>query len=274
IVTVPAQSFCAPARAWVMAAARFMPGVCAVLVSSSLPFTTRTPSCRQSVFLVIASSIASAEASASSRTLPFLAHRRVGFACEPRRAGRRGLGRIGEPPQRPDRHRADQRRRIVEQRTDLGEEVRRAAIADGDEDVAQEAVAADALYRRAREALPEGGIVEPGELRQERRRGRIAGRKAGLARRPREFVPGADGEAIVAAVDAVADQRAQRGVDMPLVLYGERGDAASRVEAIGRGKGRCRAGIEAAPAGAAMIGLSGIRRQLQGEIDLAEKEPG
>ena len=40
---MPAQSFSAPVRACVMAAARFMPGVCAVLVSSSVPFTTRTP---------------------------------------------------------------------------------------------------------------------------------------------------------------------------------------------------------------------------------------
>ena len=35
IVTVPAHSFCAPAVAVVIAAARFMPGVCGVLVSSS-----------------------------------------------------------------------------------------------------------------------------------------------------------------------------------------------------------------------------------------------
>src|SRR6267378_8210118 len=44
MTTVPAQSFSAPARAWVMAAARFMPGVCGVLTSSSLEWTTRTPS--------------------------------------------------------------------------------------------------------------------------------------------------------------------------------------------------------------------------------------
>src|SRR5262247_845423 len=45
ITTVPAQSFSAPARAWVMAAARFMPGVCGVLMSSSFECTTRTPWC-------------------------------------------------------------------------------------------------------------------------------------------------------------------------------------------------------------------------------------
>src|ERR1700704_1911888 len=44
MTTVPAQSFSAPARAWVMAAARFMPGVWAGLMSSSSAVTTRTPS--------------------------------------------------------------------------------------------------------------------------------------------------------------------------------------------------------------------------------------
>src|SRR5712691_6093809 len=44
MTTVPAHSFSAPARACVIAAARFMPGVCAVLTSSSFACTTRTPS--------------------------------------------------------------------------------------------------------------------------------------------------------------------------------------------------------------------------------------
>jgi hypothetical protein len=48
IVTVPAQSFCAPVLAAVMAAARFMPGVCGVLVSRELPGMTRTPEFFQS----------------------------------------------------------------------------------------------------------------------------------------------------------------------------------------------------------------------------------
>src|SRR5689334_6852633 len=46
ITTVPAQSFSAPARAAVIAAARFIPGVCGVLMSSSPACTTRTP-CRR-----------------------------------------------------------------------------------------------------------------------------------------------------------------------------------------------------------------------------------
>src|SRR5687768_11156976 len=44
ITTVPAHSFSAPARACVIAAARFIPGVCGVLMSSSFECTTRTPS--------------------------------------------------------------------------------------------------------------------------------------------------------------------------------------------------------------------------------------
>src|SRR6185295_17871920 len=41
--TVPAQIFCAPTRAKLIAAARFIPGVCGVLVSSWSPGMTLTP---------------------------------------------------------------------------------------------------------------------------------------------------------------------------------------------------------------------------------------
>src|ERR1700733_13228398 len=47
--TVPAQIFCAPTRAKLIAAARFMPGVCGVLVSSWSPGITLTPCSFQSV---------------------------------------------------------------------------------------------------------------------------------------------------------------------------------------------------------------------------------
>src|SRR3954468_8764653 len=49
MTTVPAHSFSAPARAAVIAAARFMPGVCGVLGSSSSAWTTQTPFRRQSM---------------------------------------------------------------------------------------------------------------------------------------------------------------------------------------------------------------------------------
>ena len=49
MVTVPAHSFSAPARARSMAAARDMPGVCAVLGSSVSPGMTLTPWVFQSI---------------------------------------------------------------------------------------------------------------------------------------------------------------------------------------------------------------------------------
>src|ERR687898_2307100 len=48
MTTVPAHSFSAPARAAVIAAARFIPGVWGVFTSSSSACTTRTPRRRQS----------------------------------------------------------------------------------------------------------------------------------------------------------------------------------------------------------------------------------
>src|SRR5262249_3098577 len=45
MLTVPAQSLCAPARARSIAALRSMPGVCGVFGSSEWPAITRTPSC-------------------------------------------------------------------------------------------------------------------------------------------------------------------------------------------------------------------------------------
>src|SRR6516164_5057042 len=43
---------------------------------------------------------------------------------------------------------------------------------------------------------------------------------------------------------------------------------------MGRGEGRRRAGIEAAPAGTAMVGLRTIRLESQAQINLPEEQPG
>src|ERR1700736_4302344 len=48
MITVPAHSFCDPTRAQFIAAARNIPGVCAVLLSRRSLLMTRTPSLRQS----------------------------------------------------------------------------------------------------------------------------------------------------------------------------------------------------------------------------------
>src|SRR6185312_17181056 len=87
-------------------------------------------------------------------------------------------------------------------------------------------------------------------------------------------VPGADREAIVAAIDAVAHGHAEFLGDMALVLDGEIGDAAPRIEPVGRRKGLCRADIETVAAAAAMILFRRIGGEIERREDLAEEEPG
>src|ERR1700738_4019748 len=57
-----------------------------------------------------------------------------------------------------------------------------------------------------------------------------------------ETVPGADGETIVAAIDAVAEFLAQFMRNRSAMLDGEVGDAACRVQSVGRREGVGRAG--------------------------------
>ena len=149
-----------------------------------------------------------------------------------------------------------------------------ARVADGDQHVPEEPVAADALDRRRRESLPEGRLVERREIGKARRDAIGARLQLRLARRLRELVPRADGEAIVAAVDAVADGLAELARDRALVLDGEIGDAAARIELVRRRKRVGRADVEAGAAGAAGIGLGRVRRQRHPGDDRAEEQPG
>ena len=119
----------------------------------------------------------------------------------------------------------------------------------------------------------EGGVVERAPVGQLRRTQGLARGKLGLAAGLRELVPRTDGEAVVAAIDAVAHRRAQLARDRALVLDGEVGDAAPRIEPIGRGEGRGRADVEAGAAGAAMVRSRRVRRQVERGEDRAEKQP-
>ena len=88
-----------------------------------------------------------------------------------------------------------------------------------------------ASSRRASSAsLRRHEIVARGELR--------------LARGFGKFVPRADREAIVAAIDAIADGFAEFARDMSLMLDGEIGNAAARIELIGRREGLGRTDVE------------------------------
>ena len=59
----------------------------------------------------------------------------------------------------------------------------------------------------------------------------------------------------------------------PVMLDRQIGNAAPRIEPVGRRKGRRRADVEAGPAGAAMVGLRRVRRQLERGEDRAEEQP-
>ena len=106
-------------------------------------------------------------------------------------------------------------------------------------------------------------VVEPRQLGEIRRAQVVARGEFCLVAGLRELVPRADREAIVAAIDAVADGFAKFARDRSLVLDGEIGNAAPRIELVGRGKRRGRADVEAGPARAAMIGVGLIARQIE-----------
>ena len=87
-----------------------------------------------------------------------------------------------------------------------------------------------------------------------------------------ELVPGTDELAIVAAVDAVADQGAQLHRNWPAVLDGEIGDTAPGVQLIGRNDGLGGANIDAAGATAAVrrAGLRGGQRKIHEDFTQEE----
>ena len=181
----------------------------------------------------------SATAGSASRLRLRFAHRRRPIRRKPR--------------QRPHRHGAHERRGVGKTLLDLRHETLIPGIAGGDQHIAQEPVAPGAFDRRAAEAGAKGRIVERQQLGERRivapgPRGELC-----LARALREFVPRAHGETVVAAEDAVAHGLAELDRDMSLVLDGEVGDAGPRIELIGRDERACRAHVEAASAGAAMI---------------------
>jgi hypothetical protein len=140
--------------------------------------------------------------------------------------------------------------------------------------IAHETVAADALDGRARESFPKARIVERGELGKTRSGERRAGCEGHLARALRKLVPRTDRETIVATIDAIAHGGAKFARDVALVLDGEIGNAAPRIEHIRRGERARGTDIHAAPAGAAMIGRRRVRRQRKRREQRAQKEPG
>ena len=88
-----------------------------------------------------------------------------------------------------------------------------------------------------------------------------------------KLVPRADREAVVATVNPVSDGFPKFAGNVSLVLDGQIGNAAPRIEPVGLGKGGRRANIQAVSASAAMVGLTWIGWNFQCRKHLTEKQP-
>src|ERR1700754_4688167 len=89
----------------------------------------------------------------------------------------------------------------------------------------------------------------------------------------RILVPGANRETVVAAINAIAHQRTELARNRTLVLDGEVGDAAPRVQAIRRRERGGWADVEAGAAASAVIGLVLIGWQLERGEDRTQEQP-
>ena len=211
---------------------------------------------------------------AGTRARPFAANVGVGFQWQVRCRQSVDARFRQQPSNRPHRHRTHERRSVAEKPDGLGGEPGVARVAD--------ARSATLRTKRSRPVRLTG--VPANFARKAASSSRASSASGGAANSSRctsrasrpglgELVPGADREAVVAAEDAVADAFAQLRRDVPLVLDRQVGDAAPAIEPVGRRKGVRRADVEAAPAGAAAVGLGRRRRQLRGREDRAEEEP-
>ena len=170
---------------------------------------------------------------------------------------------------------ANQRRRVLRARFERGDDVRVArSVSQADREVPRPALIADSPDRAAfepsvelrfgpREQRDEIGSVET-----------VANREIRFAGILREPVPRAAELAVVATVDAIADERTQRLGDAARKLDREVRDAAAGIELIRRDDCARRADVDARAAAPAVRRLRCGDRQRQIGVDLAQKEPG
>ena len=145
-------------------------------------------------------------------------------------------------------------------------------VAQRHRQVALPARMADAADGAAFGAAQEFGLVPGPQLQQRgavQRRARV---EVGKRRDLGVLVPRAHQLAVVAAVDAVAEQRPQRFGDRAVVFDGQVGDAAPRIQLVGRDDGLRRTHIDAGAAAAAMGRGRRRGRQRQVDEDLAQEE--
>src|SRR5690606_7963567 len=146
------------------------------------------------------------------------------------------------------------------------------AVAERHGEIAQPAFVADAPDRRAGQArlevlgAPREKLDEPCPVEA------LAGGKVAERSRTREAVPRTGELAVVAAVDPVADRRAQRFGNRTLVLDGEVRDAAPRVQPVGRDDRAGGAGVDAAGAAPAVLADRLVGRQREIGVERADEE--
>src|SRR5688500_3119742 len=117
--------------------------------------------------------------------------------------------------------------------------------------VAQPALVADAPDRRAAQPLVELRLAPGEQLDQARLVESVSRFEVIFHAQLGKTIPRTDELAVVAAVDPVADERPQFFRDRALVLDGEVGDAAPRLELVWAADRLRRAHVDAALAGAA-----------------------
>ena len=145
-------------------------------------------------------------------------------------------------------------------------------IAERDGDVAQPAHIADAVDRRAAHALIEIARRPGEQIREPRRVERVTHLEIRMARRLRKLVPRTHELAVVAAVDAVAEGRAQLFGNAARMLDREIGNAAPCIKLLRRDDRLGGARGDAGAAGAAVGACGCIHRQRQIGEDLAQEE--
>src|SRR5438105_109846 len=146
-------------------------------------------------------------------------------------------------------------------------------VSQAHREVAQPPLVADAPDRRAAKALVELALSPGEELDQRRVVEPVPRLEILFAARLREAVPGAHQLAVVAAVHAVADERPQLFRDGALVLDGEVGDAATRIELVRPADRLRRTHVDAALAGSASIDFLFVDREGKIAKDLAQEKP-
>src|SRR6266581_1960153 len=168
---------------------------------------------------------------------------------------------------------AHQRRRVLRARTQRGDHaLLLGCIAESHGEIAQPALLADPQDRRACHPLAELALGPSGKLDELGAVEAVAHPEVRLRRDLRVAVPGADELAVVAAEDAVADERPELRRNATFQLDGQVGNAAPRIQRVRCEDRARRADVDALGAGAAMFAHRSVHRERKIRVDLAEKE--